>query len=801
VLTAFSDAGAFFPTRIRVMFITMSNIVITLRRLGMLIGLFVVVHAHGATLYVSTSGSDSYPGTSSQPLRTIVKAYSLASAGSTIIVKAGTYTDYNSGWGLHLGKSGTSSGPITLKSEVPGGAVIDGQNASDRNVGLYIDGSYNIVDGFEIKNGPKGGITIWANNNQILNCNIHNNGNPANSTTSGLDGVYSEESTSGNVYRANFVHHNGRSGSSLDHGLYLCGKNEVVINNVLLANTGNGLQIAGYTTVANLKVYNNVMAYNGANGIILWQSLSGIDIKNNILYQNGHYGIGSYDAHGSGINVDHNISYGNGYGHFSFGDGGSDFAYNLGSATYSDPQLANNSSSAFDAHLKSGSPGVQGAVNLYSTFTTDMAGTLRQSSGSWDSGVYKFGSTSSADTTAPTVSMTAPANGVTLSGTANLSCNAADNVGVASVQFQIDGANVGSADTSAPYTFALNTASYPNGSHTLKAIAQDAAGNQTASASVTVNISNTDTTPPTVSMSAPANGATLSGTANLSCNAADNVGVASVQFQIDGANVGTTDTSAPYTFALNTASYPNGSHTLKAIARDAAGNQTASASITVNISNSTSGSGSGSGPTTVSVAATVPTAVLNGANGTFTFTRTGSTASPLNVNYNLGGTAVKWNDYYRAGVGDMPTTITIPAGSTTYALNIAARDNQTRANPETVVVTLSSDPSYQVGSPSTATMNIVSNSASGGSSGSGGSGGSGGASNFNLQIAKTLGGGMKFSWNSVAGKIYRVASKANMVSPWTDLSSNITATGTTTSWTDTIKSHTNQQFYTVYSTN
>jgi hypothetical protein len=391
--------------------------------------------------------------------------------------------------------------------------------------------------------------------------------------------------------------------------------------------------------------------------------------------------------------------------------------------------------------------------------------------------------------------MTAPANGATLSGTANLSCTASDNVGVASVQFQIDGANVGTSDTSAPYTFALNTASYPNGSHTLTAIARDAAGNQTASAAITVNISNTDTTPPTVSMTAPANGATLSGTANLACTASDNVGVASVQFQIDGANVGTADTSAPYTFALNTASYPNGSHTLKAIARDAAGNQTTSAAITVNISNSTASSGS----TTVSVAATVPYAVLNGANGAFAFTRTGSTSSPLNVNYSLGGTAVKWNDYYRAGVGDMPTSITIPAGSASYTMNIAARDNQTRANPETVIITLSSDPAYQVGSPSSATMNIVSNAPSGG--GSGGSGGSAGASNITLQISKTLGGGLKFTWNSVAGKVYRVASKGNMTSPWKDLSGNITATGTTTSWTDTVMSHTNQQFYTVYSTN
>jgi hypothetical protein len=588
----------------------MSKNVVSLRRLGMLIGLFVVAHAHGTTLYVSPSGNDSSPGTSSQPVRTIVQAHSLASPGTTIIVKAGTYTDYNSGWGIHLGKSGTASSPITLKSEVPGGAVIDGQNASDRNVGLYIDGSYNIVDGFEIKNGPRGGITLWANNNQILNCNIHNNGNPANSSTQGQDGVYSDEVTSGNIYRANFIHHNGRSGSSLDHGLYLCGKNEVVINNVLLANSGNGLQIAGYNTVANLRVYNNVIAYNGANGIILWQSLNGIDIKNNILYQNGHYAIGSYDAHGSGINVDHNISYGNGYGHFSFGGGGSDFAYNLGSALYSDPQLANNSSSAFDPHLKSGSPGIQNAVNLYSTFTTDMADTLRQSSGSWDSGVYKFGSTSSADTTAPTVSMTAPANGATLSGTATITCSASDNVKVTSVQFEIDGSNLGTADTGAPYTRALNTKNYSNGSHTLKAIARDAAGNQTASDTITVNISN--------------------------------------------------------------------------------------------------GSAS-SDPPTVSVSATTPLAIIRGANGAFTFTRTGSTKAPLRVNYTLGGTAVKVKDYYRAGVGAMPTSIAIPAGSASVTMRIVARNNTTHANPETVIITLSPAPAYTVGSPNSATMAILSN--------------------------------------------------------------------------------------------
>src|SRR4051812_37301582 len=138
-----------------------------------------LARAHSATLYVSTQGSDSYPGTAAQPFRTITHAYSLAGPGTTILVAPGTYTDYTSGWGLHLGNSGAASSPIILKSQTQGAAVIDGLNASDRNEGVNIDGSYNIVDGFEIRNGPKGGISIWANYNQILNCIVHNNGTVA----------------------------------------------------------------------------------------------------------------------------------------------------------------------------------------------------------------------------------------------------------------------------------------------------------------------------------------------------------------------------------------------------------------------------------------------------------------------------------------------------------------------------------------------------------------------------------------------------------------------------------------------
>jgi len=461
-----------------------------------------ISRAHAGDYFVSTSGSDSNPGTSAQPFRTITYAYTFAAAGVTIHVAPGVYQDYTRGWGIHLGRSGAASHPIVLRSEVRGGAIIDGQNAADRNEGFYIDGDYNVVDGFEIRNCPNGGISIWSSGNQILNNHIHHNGNPASSSTNGKDGVYSDQNTSGNVYAANYIDHNGRSGSNLDHGLYLCGDNEVVINNMLFANAASGLQVAGYTTVSNMKVYNNVMAWNGTSGIILWQALSGVDIKNNIIYQNGHWGIGCYDATGTGVVVDHVICTGNAYGNFDWAGGGSTVAHTQGSTSSADPRFVNGSSGSFDPHLAAGSPAIQAGLNLYSTLTTDIEGSPRPASGAWDLGTFVYGS-GQADTTPPTISLTAPAGGAKVSGSAvTVSANASDNVRVTSVQFKLNGAMLGNAISAEPYTFAWNTTQATNGAHTLSAVAYDAAGNQATTASVTIHVSNAVVALPTVTVSA-----------------------------------------------------------------------------------------------------------------------------------------------------------------------------------------------------------------------------------------------------------------------------------------------------------
>ncbi|HLC42882.1 MAG TPA: LamG-like jellyroll fold domain-containing protein [Methylomirabilota bacterium] len=94
-----------------------------------------------------------------------------------------------------------------------------------------------------------------------------------------------------------------------------------------------------------------------------------------------------------------------------------------------------------------------------------------------------------------------------------------------------------------------------------------------------------DTTPPTVSLTGPANNGVVSGAITVSASASDNVGVAGVQFLLDGVNVGAEDLTAPYSVSWNTTTATNGSHTLTAAARDAAGNRATSSPITVTVSN------------------------------------------------------------------------------------------------------------------------------------------------------------------------------------------------------------------------
>ena len=95
------------------------------------------------------------------------------------------------------------------------------------------------------------------------------------------------------------------------------------------------------------------------------------------------------------------------------------------------------------------------------------------------------------DTTAPVVAITVPLDLATVSGAISVEANASDNVSVAGVQFKVDGTNIGSEDTTSPYSVSWNTTSVGNGNRILTAVARDPSNNTTTSSPITVTVNNT----------------------------------------------------------------------------------------------------------------------------------------------------------------------------------------------------------------------------------------------------------------------------------------------------------------------
>ena len=330
---------------------------------------FLVINSSTSTIptadyYVATNGSDNYPGTYAQPFRTINKAYSLTVPGDLVYVRAGTYTEaYGGQWGMFgLNRNGSTNLPITLKAYPGETVVLDGQNINDNEHKLIfrLRCNYNIIDGFEITRAWEGPMSIEqsSNNNQIINCYIHHNGNQGDPSSGyGQGSIFSDTLTHDNLYASNVVSYNGRltANNQLDHGFYICGDNETLRNNVITHNESWGIQIAGYTTVSNCKIYNNVMAFNGQGGIVIWQDVSTLDIKNNILYKNDHNGISTVGATGSGVVINNNSFYMNTGVAYDI----TPFSIGTGNIT-SDPSLVSET----DYHLKSGSPCINAGTDV-----------------------------------------------------------------------------------------------------------------------------------------------------------------------------------------------------------------------------------------------------------------------------------------------------------------------------------------------------------------------------------------------------------------------------------------------------
>jgi thermitase len=195
--------------------------------------------------------------------------------------------------------------------------------------------------------------------------------------------------------------------------------------------------------------------------------------------------------------------------------------------------------------------------------------------------VSKAIQTSTGDTQAPTVAIAAPPSGAILRGLIPVDVNATDNVGVARVELYATGSLV-ATDTLSPFGFTLDTSQYQDGPLNLQARAYDAAGNSASSSTVAVTVAN-DVTPPTVTITSPASGSTVSGTVPITVSATDDQKVAKIALSIDGKEVSVSYGSS-LTYSWSVPSRKGGkkqtSSTIRARAEDTAGNA-ATATVTV----------------------------------------------------------------------------------------------------------------------------------------------------------------------------------------------------------------------------
>mgnify|MGYP000719332973 CR=1 FL=1 len=173
-----------------------------------------------------------------------------------------------------------------------------------------------------------------------------------------------------------------------------------------------------------------------------------------------------------------------------------------------------------------------------------------------------------------------------------------------------------------------------------------------------------DTTAPTTSITAPASGATVSGTTTVSANASDNVGVSRVELYVDGSLAGT-DTSSPYSFAWNTTAVANGSHSLQTRAFDAAGNSGSSSTVTVTVSNGTSGG------------ELIANGGFEGSAASWTLAGDAYWSSG---GYARTGTGYTVHGAYNSASGSMYQTVSIPSGHNaglTFWLNVTSSETTT----------------------------------------------------------------------------------------------------------------------------
>lgn len=432
-----------------------------------------------AIYYISTTGNDTTgAGTVLNPWRTFSKAFTVMVAGDTLYARGGIYAEYLNNnmpggvsWSTPVTISSYPSETATIRPPSGSSMAIYMQGGTKKYIiydRLDIDGSSLTTGGLikmdrpssgqqaahhikfincEMHNTPHTAIvtTYTSDYNEFINCNLHDNGHQLDtsvSTPGGLyhyafyirggygliDGcriynqgssgfqIYSNDATTepqiGWIIRNCFIYNNCIKSVSMGRGVggaIAAGRDHQFYNNVVYNNPSyGGLRL---TYCNNIKVYNNTF-YGNTVGIDVAEGTNNIFLKNN-------------------------ISYGNTRSNIQIVNGGQ--ATQANNFTLN-PSFVNPSANNFQ--LQSSSSAIDVGITLPEV-TSDILGVSRPQGSAYDAGAYEYVGGGIPDTTPPSGSIIFPTNGSTVSGNITISCSASDNVGVANVQFYLDGIPLG----------------------------------------------------------------------------------------------------------------------------------------------------------------------------------------------------------------------------------------------------------------------------------------------------------------------------------------------------------------------
>ena len=279
-------------------------------------------------------------------------------------------------------------------------------------------------------------------------------------------------------------------------------------------------------------------------------------------------------------------------------------------------------------------------------------------------------------------SFTAPAAGATVGGTAvTIGMAASGGTAPYTYRLTVDGTQVFTTTTSTTAaSFSWNSTTVANGAHTLGLTVTDSAAHSaTATRAITVQ----QGTPLTAAFTSPAAGATVSGTVTVGMSASGGTPAYTYTLTVDGTQVFTTSSSATSaSFAWNTSTVANGSHTLGLTVTDSAA-RSATATRAVTVSNTTG---------TLQVFLTQPASgsTVSGTNWAVIWL-SGSSGTSNVYTLSVGAQVVGTQTTSSTGPVSIPWDTTTVANGT-QSLTASARDATGNTGATTNVITVANGP-------------------------------------------------------------------------------------------------------------